>query len=162
MSPEEKAKLEAAAAAISEGKKKKKGGRTKAGDRPGKLVKNFVAFSENHHARRPRRPPTPQRRSEHQRPLRKLLPNRNLPWPNRRATPSPVPSLRWEIPWRRCVKKVAYWEQAEEALDKIVDTVTDVVEDVTDTAKAVAQVAGERLSDPAPSTGKPDGTEDAA
>lgn len=45
VSPEEAAKLEAAAAMIKEGKKKK-GGRTKPEDRIPARIKNFVAFSE--------------------------------------------------------------------------------------------------------------------
>jgi len=45
VSPEEEAKLKAAAEAIKEGKKKK-GGRTKASDRTPENVKSFVAFSE--------------------------------------------------------------------------------------------------------------------
>jgi hypothetical protein len=45
VSPEEAAKLEAAAAQIQEGKKKK-GGRTKPEDRVPAQIKNFVAFSE--------------------------------------------------------------------------------------------------------------------
>ncbi|NJC25359.1 hypothetical protein [Neolewinella antarctica] len=198
VTPEEAAKLQAAADAISGGKKKK-GGRNKATDRPSKQVRNFIAFSEIITPDVPvtkaaigaptAEVTTPRDQSaEAPKPTvsKQAIENKVTRVENEGADgapyveqavgdastatsehPAPAPSANGDTGQTIAEKtgdaiagaitsageaiaplreEGGLLDQADDLMNSVVDEVTDAVEDVTDTAKAIIQVASERLA----------------
>ncbi|OAV44524.1 hypothetical protein [Lewinella sp. 4G2] len=170
VSPEEASKLAAAAAAIAEGKKAKKGSRVKAGDRPSKQVKNFIAFSEiitpdvpvtTAAVGAPTAAPT-EASAESPAPVADV----DTPSTDTVAATAAVPPAAEEetlaekagdaiagvitsvgeavAPLR---EEGGFFDQASEVFESAVESINDTVEDLTDTAKAVYQVASEKIAD---------------
>lgn len=125
VTPEEQAKLEAAAAAIVEGKeKKKKGGRTKPEDRTPDNVENMIAFSEVTEAAAPAAEPTMAEKAGDF--IAGAITNAG-------AAAETV------------TKEGGFLDQIGDVLSAAGESISETLEDVTDTVKAVAQVAAEKL-----------------
>jgi len=122
VSPEEKAKLEAAAAAIVEGKKKK-GGRTKPEDRVPENVANMVAFSEIVEGETPAASPMAEKAGD--------------------AIATAITTVGEAA--ESVTEEGGLLDQAGSFIASAVETISEKLEDITDTAKAVAQVAGDKL-----------------
>ena len=131
VSPEEAAKLEAAAAAIKEGKKKKKGGRKKASERTSPQVANYVAFSEIVTG--------------------EVAGEQPADWAEKTgegiATAITTVGGVVNDTVEAVTQEGGLKDQAEGLLGTVLETIEDVVEDVSTTVRAVAQVAGEKLDE---------------
>lgn len=140
ISPEEQAKLEAAAAKIKEGKKK--GGRTKPEDRLPENVKSFVAFSEVISGESP-------------------APVAEVDAPTTNDSPeettiaetagSAIASVITTVGGaaNSATAEGGILDQIGDVLSSAGESISDTLEDITDTAKAVAQVASEKIGDAA-------------
>jgi hypothetical protein len=125
VSPEEKAKLEAAAAAIAEGKeKKKKGGRTKPEDRTPENVKSMVALSEITGSE------TPAEDASISEKAGDII-----------ATAITTVGAAAE----KVTSEGGFLDQIGDVVSAATESISETLEDVTDTVKAVAQVAAEKL-----------------
>jgi hypothetical protein len=122
VSPEEKAKLEAAAAAIAAGKKKK-GGRTKPEDRTPENVASMVAMSEIVGGETPAASPMAEKAGD--------------------VIASAITSVGDAA--ESVTEEGGLLDQAGSFIASAVEGISEKLEDITDTAKAVAQVAGEKL-----------------
>ncbi len=123
VSPEEQAKLEAAAAAIVEGKEKK-GGRTRLEDRTPESVKTMVAFSEI----------TSSTESEPEASLAEMAGD---------AIASAITTVGSAA--QQATEEGGILDQLGDVFTAASESIADTVEDVTDTVKAIAKVAGEKL-----------------
>lgn len=125
VSPEEKAKLEAAAAAISKGKNKKpKGGRTKPEDRTPENVKNMVAFSEvTSGATDPEEDTLAEKAGD--------------------AIATAITTVGTAAD--KVTTEGGILDQIGEVFTAATESISETFEDVSDTVKAVAKVAGEKL-----------------
>lgn len=123
VSPEEAAKLKAAAAAIVEGKKKR-GGRTKPEDRVEGSLANMVAFSEIVSGEKPKASPIAEKAGE--------------------AIATAITTVGGAA--NAVTTEGGLLDQAGDFITSAFDSVSEVIEDVTDTAKAVAQVATDKLN----------------
>jgi hypothetical protein len=125
VSPEEKAKLEAAAAAIAEGKeKKKKGGRTKPEDRTPENVKSMVALSEITGGETPAEDASIAEKAG-----------------DAIATAIATVGAAAE----KVTSEGGFLDQIGDVVSAATENISETFEDVTDTVKAVAQVAAEKL-----------------
>ncbi|MEL6142097.1 MAG: hypothetical protein AAFU67_10805 [Bacteroidota bacterium] len=130
LSPAEKAKLKAAASAIKEGKESRKKDAKPVADNANKLVDDAVAASEilfPHHQGPNLAPP----------PVSESTENIEATAAVELTPPTPESSDSTE--------EKSLLEKAGEFLEDIGEKVEDALEDAVDTAKAVAQVAGEKL-----------------
>ncbi|MEM6769866.1 MAG: hypothetical protein AAF597_04690 [Bacteroidota bacterium] len=129
VSPEEAEKLQAAAAAIKEGKQKK-GGRTKPEERTPPQIADYVAYSEII--------------SDDQAP-------KAADWAEKSgdaiATAITTVSDVVDDAVDAVTEKGGIKDQAEGFLGGVLDVIEDVVEDVSDTVRAVAQVAAEKFDE---------------
>jgi hypothetical protein len=123
VSPEEKAKLEAAAAAISAGKKKK-GGRTKPEDRTPENVKSMVAFSEVTAGEAP-------------------AGDASLAEKAGDAIATAITSVGTAA--EKVTSEGGLLDQIGDVVSSATESISETFEDVTDTVKAVAQVATDKL-----------------
>lgn len=128
ISPEEQNKLEAAAAKIKEGKKKK-GGRTKPEERTPENVKSFVAFSEVISGESPAPAETTMAETAGD------------------AIASVITTVGGAA--NSATEEGGLLDQIGDVFSAAGDSVADTLEDVTDTAKAVAQVASKKFEDAA-------------
>jgi methyl-accepting chemotaxis protein len=129
VSAEEKAKLEAAAAAISEGKeKKKKGGRTKPEDRTPENVKSMVALSEITSGEA-------------------AAEDASLAEKAGDAIATAITSVGAAA--EKVTTEGGILDQIGDVVSAATDSISETLEDVTDTVKAVAQVASEKLDNAA-------------
>lgn len=125
VTPEEQAKLEAAAAAIAEGKeKKKKGGRTKPEDRTPDNVENMIAFSEVTEGEAPVAEPT--------------MAEKAGDFIAGAITTAGAAA-------DKVTSEGGFLDQLGDVLSAASESISETLEDVTDTVKAVAQVAGKKL-----------------
>jgi hypothetical protein len=131
VSPEEKAKLEAAAASIVDGKKKR-GGRTKPSERTPEQIENFAAYSEIVSGEAPAQPEA-------------------ADWAEKSgdAIATAITTVGGVVDdaVEAVTEDGGIKDQAEGFLGKALDMLEDVVEDVSDTVRAVAQVASEKFED---------------
>ena len=163
VSPEEAAKLEAAAAAIQAGKKK--GGRTKASERLPRRVANFVAFSEiitpgvdKSSAGAPiAGKATSAPVAEHNAVTMPEGPAISTAQDGDGTTVEPSIADRAGDTITGAIyaagdaiaplrEKDGLVDQVTEVYESAKETISEVIEDVSDNARAVAQVAGERLT----------------
>ncbi|MCX8211575.1 MAG: hypothetical protein OTI34_11035 [Lewinella sp.] len=129
-SPEEQAKLEAAAAKIKEGKKK--GGRTKPGERTPENVKSFVAFSEVIGG-------------ESSTPVASAPAEMTIAETAGSAVASVITTAGDAV--NSTTEEGGFLDQIGDVLSAAGDSISDTLEDISDTANAVAQVASEKLND---------------
>jgi len=127
VSPEEAAKLEAAAAAIAEGKKKKRGGRTKPEDRVTGSLASMVAMSEIVSGETPKASPLAEKAGD-----------------TIAAAITTVGDAANTV-----TEEGGLLDQAGGFLSGAFESISEVMEDVGDTIKAVGQVATEKLSEAA-------------
>lgn len=125
VSPEEAAKLEAAAEAIKAGKKK--GGRTKPSERTPAQVANFVAYSEIVSGETPKAGNWAERTGE--------------------SIATAITTVGGVVndAVGAVTEEGGLKDQAEGFLGGVLTQIEEVVEDVSDTVRAVAQVAAEKL-----------------
>ncbi|WP_020569004.1 methyl-accepting chemotaxis protein [Neolewinella persica] len=123
VSPEEKAKLEAAAAAISKGKKKK-GGRTKPEDRTPENVKSMVALSEITSGETPAADASMAEKAGD-------------------AIATAITTVGTAAD--KVTEEGGFLDQIGDAVSAATDSISETFEDVSDTVKAVAKVAAEKL-----------------
>lgn len=155
ISPEEQAKLEAAAEKIKAGKKKS--GRTKPEDRIPENVKSFVAFSEVVSAA-PATPPATEEATPAAEEKTAAAESAPEEMTMAETAGSAIASVITTVGGaaNSATAEGGILDQIGDVLSAAGDSISDTLEDITDTAKAVAQVASEKISDAA------DGTKDAA